>query len=220
MEAWGVYGGGLWISLDKLWISQWWWSSAKRWIYGVSLWLGSARVWLEGEEGLCGSIQSNLSSVHPEGRRKGLPMHDIVKDSQSPASNPTNLSTKCQQWNRPVTANSWQWAAMLCLQQSHPTSCKLNATTQTLATPGSSTNPDPHCLYWSVHVKLVNWISQNKLMLFPNNSHRHWASLNPSHGSVAKQMKSAREGRFGCEDTTGVASALPGAALSSWWGLQ
>ena len=25
----GVYGGGLWISLDKLWISQWWLCSAR-----------------------------------------------------------------------------------------------------------------------------------------------------------------------------------------------
>ena len=29
METWGVYGGGLWISLDKLWISQWWLCSAR-----------------------------------------------------------------------------------------------------------------------------------------------------------------------------------------------
>ena len=52
--------------------------------------MGSARVWLEGGEGLCGSIQSNLSSVHPEGWRKGY--NDYRKQKSTNGSAAYNVT--------------------------------------------------------------------------------------------------------------------------------
>ena len=50
----------------------------KKW-FCDKLWLRSARVWLEGLEGPCGSIQASLHNVNPQGWGKVCKIRNLEK---------------------------------------------------------------------------------------------------------------------------------------------